>query len=167
LSVAIPSDRRTLSTASTSFRATAPRLLPLEVVVLSICCGLASGLLEVGTRVVTAGLFSNNRQHSMSRHFIWLVPLSDLMLFSILGLVLALVAKVRPRFGAWFGPRLIGFLAILPVLMVSSPRIHREAWVLLAQGAAVRLASWLERWAARLRRDFFLFFPACWVCFGS
>jgi hypothetical protein len=33
----------------------------------------------------------------MSRHFIWMVPLSDLILFSMMGLVLALVAKVLHR----------------------------------------------------------------------
>jgi arylsulfatase A-like enzyme len=116
-------------------------------------------LLEVGTRIVAAGLSTNNRLHSMSRHFIWLVPLSDLLLFSMIGLVLALVAKLRPQFGRWFGLRLIGFLAILPVLMVSSPRIYREAWVLLALGAAVRLAPMLERHAAGFRRQLLLTFP--------
>ncbi len=140
-------------------RATAPRLLPLDLLVLSAWCGLASGLLEVGTRIVATSLSTNNRLHSMSRHFIWLVPLSELMLFSMMGLVLALVAKLRPRFGSWFGLRLISFLAILPVLMVSSPRIYREAWLLLALGAAARLAPLLERYAAGLRRRLLLTFP--------
>ena len=159
MSVAIPSDRCIALTASPPLRATAPRLLPLDILVLSAWCGLASGLLEVGTRIVATGLSTNNRLHSMSRHFIWLVPFSELMLFSLIGLVLALVAKLLPRFGPWFGLRLIGFLAILPVLMVSSPRIYREAWVLLALGAAVRLAPWLERSAAGLRRRLLLTFP--------
>ncbi len=123
--------------ASPASRATTPRLLPLDILALSAYCGLASGLLEVGTRVVATSLSANNRLHSMSRHFIWLVPLTELLLFSLIGLVLALVAKLRPRFGTWFGVRVIGFLAILPVLMVSSPRIYREAWVLFAMGAAV------------------------------
>ena len=45
-------------------------------------------------------------------------------------------------------PRLIGFLAILPVLIVLSPRIYEIAWVLFALGAALRLAPLLERQAA-------------------
>ena len=69
------------------------------------------------------------------------------------------MAKLRPRFGTWFGVRVIGFLAILPVLMVSSPRIYREAWVLFAMGAAVALRRCWRPRCPGFRRRLLLTFP--------
>jgi arylsulfatase A-like enzyme len=159
VSATIPADRRPSATASTPVRAIKPRLGPLDILVLSAWCGLASGLLEVVTRCVARSYFTTNQLYLMSRHFTWLAPLSDLMLFSAVGLFLALAAKLWPRFGRWFGPRLICFLAILPVLMVLSPRIYPMAWALLALGTAVRMASFLERRATRLLRWLLPSFP--------
>jgi len=136
-----------------------PRLRPLDILVLSAWCGLASGLLEVGARCVGRSLFATNQFYLMSRHFTWLAPLSDLLLFSAVGLVLALAAKLTPRLGRWLGPRLICFLAVLPVLMVLSPRIYPMAWALLALGTALRLAPFLERSATRIRPRLLLSFP--------
>jgi arylsulfatase A-like enzyme len=131
----------------------------MDILVLSAWCGLAAGLLEVGARVVGKTFFSSNHVYVASRHFFWLVPLSNLLSFTVLGLSLALFAALRPRFGRWLGPRLIGFLAILPVLIVLSPRIYEIAWMLLAMGAAQRLAPLLERRAGGLRRRLLLTFP--------
>ena len=61
----------------------------------------------------------------MSRHFVWLTPLSNLIFFAGLGLFLALAAKLWPRFGAMGRARLIGLLAILPALIVLSRRFMR------------------------------------------
>ena len=111
--------------------ATAGRLGPLDVLVLSAWCGLAGGLLEAGTRVVCK-ILPSHRMYSMSRHFIWMAPLSNLLLFTGIGLFLALATKFWPRLGGWLFSRLVCFLAILPVLIVMSPRIYPWAWAILA-----------------------------------
>ena len=49
---------------------------------LSIWCGLAAGWLEVGTRVLCRSINPTNRLYLMSRHFVWLTPLTNLLLFS-------------------------------------------------------------------------------------
>ena len=54
---------------------------PRDVLLLSAWCGLAAGWLEVGTRVLCRSIDPTNRLYLMSRHFVWLVPLSNLMLF--------------------------------------------------------------------------------------
>ncbi len=149
MSATIPADRCLSANVSAPVRAIESGLRPLDIMVLSAWCGLASGLLEAVARCLAKSYFATNQLYLMSRHFTWLAPLSDLVLFSAVGLVLALTAKRWPRFGRWFGPRLIGFLAILPVFMVLSPRIYPMAWVLLASGTSVRLASFLERHADR------------------
>ncbi|MGO9468338.1 MAG: hypothetical protein ACLQVF_29755, partial [Isosphaeraceae bacterium] len=124
----------------------------LDVLLLSACGGLAGGLLEVGMRVLCRSIDSTYRLYMMSRHFVWLAPLANLLLFSSLGLLLALATKFWPRWGGWLSLRVIGFWAVLPVLMIVSPRIYTYGWVLLAIGIASLLAMQLERRAARLRR---------------
>ena len=96
----------------------------------------------------------------MTRHFVWLVPLINLVLF------LGVAERCWPwrrgsgRVGrdGW-APRLIIALAIFPVLMVAGTGIYLEAWLLVALGLAVRVGPrcWngirlpLRRWLAAER----------------
>jgi arylsulfatase A-like enzyme len=160
VSATTSADRTNSPSRSAADRWASPRLGPLDVLVFSLWCGLAGGLLEVGARVVGKTYFSTNRLYMMSRHFVWLAPLSNLLLFAVLGAFLAMGAKLWPRLGRWIGPRLILFLTLLPVLIVLIPRIYEGAWVIFATGAAVELAPLLERRAARLRRWLLRTFPA-------
>jgi arylsulfatase A-like enzyme len=131
--------------------ATRRGLGPLDVLVLSVWCGLAGGLLEVATRV-TCKLLPLHRIYSMSRHFPWMGPLSNLLIFSVMGLILALATRVSPRGGGWVSARLIAFLAVVPALILISPRIHPWAWAIVALGIATRLAPLLERRPDEARR---------------
>ncbi len=163
MSSTTPADRRASSPESAVGRAVAPRLRPLDLLLLSIWCGLAGGLLEVGVRICVRNIVPTTRGYLMSRHFVWLAPLSNLMLFMALGLVLAVVGWLWPRRGAWLGLRLISFLAVLPVLMVASTRIYPIAWVILAAGIAVLLAPTVEKHGVGLRRPLVLSFPGLMV----
>ena len=79
----------------------------LDVLVLSVWCGLAAGLLEVGTRALCRAIDPTKRLYLMSRHFIWLSPLANLLVFLGLGLFLAILTRLRPRLGGWLSPRLV------------------------------------------------------------
>jgi arylsulfatase A-like enzyme len=148
--------------------ATAPRRLgPIDVLVLAVWCGLAAGLLEVGTRIVCRSLDPNGRMFLMTRHFVWLAPLSNLLLFAVMAPVLALATKLWPRAGGWFCPRLICFWSAFPSLMLASSRIYATAWALLAIGVAWRVTPLLERHAAGLRRRLLLSFPLLLVLVGT
>src|SRR5262249_9080944 len=120
------------------------RFRPLDLLVLSPWCGLAGGLLEVGTRVAVRHVGPTGRLYLWSRHFVWLAPLSNLLLFLAMGMVIALVTKPWPRIGGWLFPRVIVFLAILPVLVVLGPQIYPQAWAVLALRIAWRLVPTLE-----------------------
>ena len=63
--------------------------------------GLSAGLLEVGTSVLCRAIDPTDRLYLMSRHFVWLMPLANLLLFFGLGLFLAGLTKLRPRLGGW------------------------------------------------------------------
>jgi arylsulfatase A-like enzyme len=150
----------TFTGKATKSLATRCQLRPLDVLLLAACGGLAGGLLEVGTRVLCRSIDSTNRLYMMSRHFVWLAPLVNLLLFSSLGLIFALATKFWPRWGGWLSLRVISFGAVFPVLMVISPQITKFAWAVLALGISAVLARQLERRVSRLRRWLILSFPA-------
>jgi arylsulfatase A-like enzyme len=122
-----------------------------DLFILSAWCGLAAGLLEVGTRVLCRAIDPSQRLYLMSHHFIWLSPLSNLAFFMVIGLVLAVAIKLAPRATGWFGPRLICAFAILPVLIALEPRIYTWAWLLGSLGAAVCLVPIFGRHRTALR----------------
>ena len=131
----------------------------MDVLVLSVWCGLAAGLLEVGTRVLCRAIDPTKRLYLMSRHFVWLTPLANLLVFLGLGLFLAVVTRLWPRMGGWLSPRLVCALAILPALLVAGPQIFWDAWFILALGIASRLVPRLERHPANMRRRLVQSFP--------
>jgi hypothetical protein len=64
------------------------RLSPLGELLLAAWFGLAPGLLELALLVGRVVAFEKGF-FLRSRHFLWMVPLSDLVIFASLGLVLA------------------------------------------------------------------------------
>jgi arylsulfatase A-like enzyme len=131
----------------------------MDVLALSAWCGLAAGWLEVATRILVKTMIVTNRLYLLSRHFVWLVPLTYLLLFSGIGLFLALAVKLCPRAAGWLGARLIISLGILPALMIATPQIYPWALLILASGIAMRVVPWIERSAMRWRWGLKLSFP--------
>jgi arylsulfatase A-like enzyme len=121
------------------------------VIALAVWLGLAAGLLEVATRTLGRAIAPTGRLNMMSRHFIWVTPLANLIVFLTLGLVLAAAIRIWPRTGSWLTPRILLALAILPQLMVAGPNIFTEAWFILALGVAVRLVPLIKASPDRLR----------------
>ncbi|HKI19435.1 MAG TPA: sulfatase-like hydrolase/transferase, partial [Isosphaeraceae bacterium] len=136
------------------------RLRLHHFLVLSVWCGLVSGPLEVGTIVVRKHTVDLNQFYWMSRHFVWLIPLTNLLIFLILGVVLALLALCWPGRGRWLVARLLCALAVLPLLWVAFPLIYGPAGFMLALGIAARLVPLLEKHPAGFRRFVRLSFPA-------
>ena len=141
-------------------RRTARPLGPLDVLLLSASCGLAAGLLEVGAKVLCRCINPTHRLYQASRHFIWLAPLTYLLLFLVMGLFLAALTRLWPRPGGWLSRRLIVACALAPAFMVAGPQIYFEAWIIMALGMASRLVPVLERHAIGLRRWLLWSFPA-------
>ncbi len=131
--------------------ATGGRLGPLDVLVLSLWCGPAAGLIEVGAKVVYRSINPTGRLYLMSRHFVWLAPLSYLLLFSAVGVFLTLVTMCWPRRAGWLSSRVLCALTILPLLIVTYPQIYTWAWSILSLGIACVLVPRLERHATGLR----------------
>ncbi len=130
----------------------ADRLGPITILGLSAWCGTVAGLLEVLTVVVHKRFFDTNRLLSMSRHFVWLIPLTDLLIFLIVGAIGALAVILRPSGACRAVVRALGALTLLPVLLVGLPQVYGPAWLLVALGLSIRLVPVLERHGAAFGR---------------
>ncbi len=127
---------------------------------LSAWCGLVAGLLEVATIVVRKQVFDPDHLLRMSRHFVWLVPLSNVAVFLTVGLLGCAVIQVWPRRGRWLFTRVLGALALLPSLLVAFPRIYSLAWMVAALGMAARFVPLVEDRGRDCRRFVLVGFPA-------
>lgn len=154
---AIFTEKRTimLDPASEAFANLLLRSLgPRAILMLSAWCGLLAGWLEVGALILKKNTFDINHLYGMTRHFVWLIPLVDLGLFVVLGVVLAIVARVWPRRGGWLSARLLGALTFLPAVTVAFSQIYAVAWLLVMLGISARVVvPLLERRASGLRRS--------------
>jgi arylsulfatase A-like enzyme len=119
---------------------------------LSAWCGLVSGLLEVGAIILRKQALDVNRLYWMSRHFVWLIPLINLLIFLILGLVLSVLVWRWEGRGHWLAIRLLCALTVLPLIWAAGNRIYGPAGFLVALGVAARLVPVLERQATGFRR---------------
>ncbi len=106
----------------------------------------------MATIVVRKQFFDPDQLYKFSRHFLWLMPLSNLAVFLTLGLVACGVVLIWPRPGRWLFKRGLGTLAILPAFLVAFPRIYTLAWLLVAMGIATRLVPLLESASHGFRR---------------
>ena len=113
---------------------------PMPLLLLSAWCGLTAGLLEVGATILRKRTFDLNHLYWMTRHFVWLIPLLNLAIFLVLGVVLVILVWSWRRRGRWLANRLLGALTLLPAVWAAFPRIYGPAGFLLALGLAALFA---------------------------
>jgi arylsulfatase A-like enzyme len=115
--------------------------------------------------VIRKRTFDPNQLYSTSRHFVWLIPLTNLCIFLTLGVAWKLLSRAWPRRVDWLMPRWLCSLTLLPPLLVGLPRIHALAWLVVTFGCAARLVPFLMQHAVGFRRLVRLSLPiaACLV----
>jgi arylsulfatase A-like enzyme len=131
-----------------------------SLLLVSAWCGLVAGVLEVGALVLRKRVFDSDQLYKMSRHFVWLVPLSNLCVFLTLGLLAWAAVLLWPRRGRWLFLRGTCALALLPPFLVAFPRIYAAAWLVVVLAVAARLVPTLERHSRVLWRAALISFPA-------
>ncbi len=148
------------SVVKTAFDLATPtaRLGLLSILLLSSWCGLVAGLLEVAAFVVRKE-FDANRFYSTTRDFVWLIPVTNLLIFVALGFFGWLVVWIWPRWGRWLFARGLCALTIWPMLLSGVPSIFALAWLAVALGFAARAVPFLERNSTRFRRGVQLSLP--------
>lgn len=110
---------------------------PWGFLVVALWAGLLVGLVEVGlfltrVRITQHGLW---RQ---SPHVVWMIPLANLALFALAGVLLAIFVRPLPRVGKSLASGLLATL-VLMTPWLSIPGIRAASCLILAAG----LACWL------------------------
>jgi arylsulfatase A-like enzyme len=90
----------------------------------------------------------------MNRHFTWMIPTANAVIFAIVGLGLYALALLRPRWEAKGRPIVLCFLAFLALLLLV-PRLYPTAPLALAGGFAYlvgrRIATHSRTFGARVK----------------
>jgi arylsulfatase A-like enzyme len=128
------------------------RISALEMLCLATWCGMTAGLLEVMAMVVRKRFFDAKFLLDASRHFIWIVPLIDLLILSLVGASIALLIAFRPAAGGKWAMRALVTLTLLPFLLTALPQVFGLAVVVLAIGLSIRLATWILAHSTTFRR---------------
>ena len=130
----------------------AARLGAVSAFTMSVWFGLSTGLLELGLTLVqkplhdpSPGFFRINRQ------IVWTIPTFNLALFALVGVLLAVVVRLRPTRSVRLCAGSLGLLSIA-TLMLSSRRLHPLACFILAGGFAYRVTFRIERNLAAFQR---------------
>jgi arylsulfatase A-like enzyme len=144
-------------------RATLPVLVSL--VAFSAWCGLVAGLLEVAAIVIRKEVIGPDHLYRISRHFIWLIPLINVGVFAVVGLLVQIADWLRPDLGRWIGVRLLCALSLSPVLMTALPRLYSFACFVLALGASAPLVRFCERHARGAQHLFRVSIPVLLALF--
>jgi arylsulfatase A-like enzyme len=116
--------------------------------------------------VLRKQVFHSDHLYKTSRHFVWMIPLSNLAVFLTLGLFGCGIIAIWPRRGRWLAERGLCALAVLPPLLVAFPWIHSLAWVIVALGGAVRVVPLFERHRQPLWRFVFVGYVAAILIVG-
>jgi arylsulfatase A-like enzyme len=127
---------------------TVPWGSPLSVLLTAAAFGLVTGLLELLLLVVRVELFEDGF-FLRSTHFVWMVPVSDLVFSTSVGVLLALIWSMTGRPTMRGVVRILTFLASMSLLLLIRG-FSSWACALLAGGIAVRAGPWVE---SRLRRS--------------
>jgi arylsulfatase A-like enzyme len=122
----------------------------IPVLRIGLWIGLLTGFAEViihGLRLFVFGEFL-----TLSHHAVWMIPLVDAILFSLIALGLALARKMWPERLSWVvAVGVLVFIAAMALLRMF-PRIHTAASLLIAAGLGVQLARWLGRRRSTVER---------------
>lgn len=123
----------------------------MSLLVLSAWSGLVAGLLEVSTIVIRKEMFDANQLYGMSRHFIWLIAVTNRGAFLIMGFFGRSAGLALPHSARWLLMRILCALVLLPMALIAFPRIYTLAWLALTLGLACHLVPWIESYAWRFQ----------------
>jgi arylsulfatase A-like enzyme len=133
----------------------APASRPWGQLRAALAWGLVAGWLNLGLVLAQRTLDPTVTMASLrtNRQYLWMIPLSDILFFATVGVVVALLERFRPRLAQFAAWRLYAGLAAL-ALALDLEGLHRIAVVTVAVGVGVRLGPVMEKLAGRYRRSF-------------
>lgn len=130
-----------------------PSLSPVQLLLVGAWFGIVTGLIELGGTVAAVKLAGRVTYDTLRTnwHYSWMIPLSNLFLFSAFALVYCLASLRLPRLRT--DPLAFVIFAFLSAwaLVAAIPSLHKPAEAILAMGLACMTMKFLAR-----RREGFL-----------
>ncbi len=115
-----------------------------SIIGLTELCGI------IGTRWLTGRITSETLRTNW--HFTWMVPVSNLVIFGAIALLLGIAAWLLPRVRIdRFAVHVFCFLTML-ALILGVPGLHKFALTALSAGVALRFGPWIAGRVSRFRR---------------
>ncbi len=101
-------DRPILKSAAETASPEFTSRVALEWLVATLWLGLVAGWLELGLVLVQRSINPHIPLDLLrtNRHYLWMIPVADTLLFAVLGLILALLGRPLPKLTPWLAPRL-------------------------------------------------------------
>ena len=128
---------------------------------LTLWFGLLAGWLELGLVLAQRAVNPHVSVDTLrtNRHFVWMIPVSDVLIFGVVGLAIALLARFHRRLARATAFQLPVALVLL-TLLLTIEGLYAIASTILACGLAANLGPWLGRRASRVDRLVRLSLPA-------
>lgn len=128
--------------------------------------GLLAGWLELGL-VLCQGVIDKRISMDMlrrNRHYVWMIPVSNVLIFVALGSLLLVLTHLRPRLARWLAWR-VSIALVALALFLTIDGLYLVACLCLSCGVAAVAAPVIERRAGRFHLCFRLTLPvmACGV----
>ena len=123
------------------------------IVVTAAWFGLLTGWLELAVVMAKKAVNPHVSMDMLrtNRHFVWMTPVADLLIFGAVGLLLAALGRFSPKVARWLVWR--GCVALLLLaLLLTAEGLYRIAGVSLACGVGSWLGPGLGRRGSGLRR---------------
>jgi arylsulfatase A-like enzyme len=121
--------------------------------ILAAWFGLVAGLIELGlleARNYFSG-WSSLSSLQISRHYPWMIPCANFVVFVTAGLCLGLLARVWPHRSARISHVSLTFLTFL-ALLLTIPGLYKVACLTMAAGLSSITFRWVPAHSSRLRR---------------
>jgi arylsulfatase A-like enzyme len=127
---------------------------PASPLVTAIGFGVIGGWLELAvvfSRITFNAHISMNMLR-MNQHYVWMIPVSNLLIFAVVGLLMLALSRYRPGLvGRILWRTLVAVVAL--GLLLSVEGLYALATLCLACGVAVLFGPTLERRCAKFRRQ--------------
>ncbi len=114
------------------------RAEPVRILRMAVWFGLLVGLLEVAVMGMQKLLF--HEVLHVARDFVWMTPVAELLLFLLIGGLLAPVSLRWPRLASRRTAAFVFAMLTILGLFLFYPKLHVVAMLLLAAGAAAQIA---------------------------
>jgi arylsulfatase A-like enzyme len=124
---------------------------PYDLVSMACWFGLVTGLLEI-TQLLVRSWFQGAKllgSLQLNGNFTWMIPVANLIIFSVFGLILGLLGKLGPRWAARVAFYFLSFLSAV-ALLLAIPGLPGFVYVVLGGCLALVIAPWMAAHAGKM-----------------